>query len=218
MKFAFIAEKAELGISRLCRALSVSRAGYYAWRGRPQSPHDVEDERLKLLVHEAHHREGRTYYGSPRVHRSLKKQDEHVGRKRIVRLMQEDGLVGRQRRRFKNTTDSNHGLPVAANLLGRNFTAAQPDQRWVGDTTELRIPNARLFLAVIVDLFSRYVVGWALSTVNDRHLTIKALDMGLRRRCPGTGLLHHSDQGSPLRERGLPGCSRATRHHLQHEP
>jgi transposase InsO family protein len=220
VKFAFIAEKAELGITRLCRAMSVSRAGYYAWLARPQSAHDVEDERLKVLVHEAHHKEGRTYYGSPRVHRSLKKQNERVSRKRVVRLMQEEGLVGRPRRRFKNpTTDSNHGLAVAANILDRKFTADVPDQRWVGDTTELRIPNARLFLAVIVDLYSRYVVGWALSTVNDRLLTLKALDMALGRRCPDAGLLHHSDRGSPyasedyqdvLDERGIT-CSMSRR-------
>jgi len=196
MKFAFIAEKAELGIARLCRALSVSPAGYYAWRGRPQSAHDREDERLKILVHEAH-QQGRTYYGSPRVHRALKKKGVRVSRKRVVRLMQEDALVGRARRRFKHTTDSNHALPVADNLLKREFTASAPNQRWVGDVTELRTPTGKLFLAVILDLYSRFVVGWALSAVNDRHLALKALDAALRRRCPGSGLLHHSDRGSP---------------------
>jgi putative transposase len=197
VKFAFIlAEKAQLGVTRLCRALGVSRAGFYAWCHRPQSAHDVADERLKVLVHEAHHREGRTYYGSPRVHRALKKQHVRISRKRVVRLMQEEGLVGRVRRRFKCTTDSDHHFPVATNLLGRDFQADAPNQRWVGDTTELLIPNGKLYLAAIIDLYSRFVVGWALSAVNDRHLTIKALDMALRRRCPGVGLLHHSDQGS----------------------
>ena len=195
MRFAFIVEKAELGVTRLCRTLGVSRGGFYAWKSRPQSAHDVEDERLKVLVHEAH-RLGRKYYGSPRVHRALKKQHVRVSRKRVVRLMQEEGLVGRARRRFRCTTDSDHELPVATNLLNREFTASAPNQRWVGDTTELLIPNGKLYLAAIIDLFSRFVVGWALSAVNDRHLTIKALDMALRRRCPGTGLLHHSDQGS----------------------
>ena len=183
-------------MARLCRALIVSCSGYYAWCLRPESAHAAQDEKLKLLVNEAHSEEGRTYYGSPRVHRSLKKQGIKVSRKRIVRLMQEDGLVGRARRRFKCTTDSDHGLPVATNLLDRQFTASAPDQRWVGDTTELLTPNGKLYLAAIIDLYSRFVVGWALSAVNDRHLTIKALDMALRRRCPGAGLLHHSDQGS----------------------
>jgi putative transposase len=197
VKFTFIlGEKAHFKIAFMCRHLGVSPSGFYAWRGRPQSAHDVEDERLKVLVHEAHQL-GRKYYGSPRVHRALKKQLIPIGRNRVIRLMQEEGLVGRPTHKFKfNTTDSNHGLPVATNLLDRKFTAEAVNQRWVGDTTELLIPNGRLFLAVIIDLFSRYVVGWALSAVNDRHLTLKALEMALQRRCPEAGLLHHSDQGS----------------------
>jgi len=195
VKFAFIAEKAEFGIARLCRALGVSRSGFYAWRERPQSAHDIQDERLKVLVHEAHQR-GWCRYGSPRVHRALKRRKIPVSRKRVVRLMQEEGLVGRPRRRFKCTTDSNHTNPVAENLLNRDFTATAPNQRWAGDTTELRIPNGKLFLAVILDLYSRFIVGWALSAVNDRRLTLNALNMALLRRCPGVGLLHHSDRGS----------------------
>src|SRR5438132_7605894 len=121
MKFAFIAERAEeLGVTRLCRTLAVSRAGFYAWKLRPQSAHDVEDERLKVLVHEAHQL-GRKYYGSPRVHEALKKQKVRVSRKRVVRLMQEDGLVGRATRKYRCSTDSNHGLPVATNILDREF-------------------------------------------------------------------------------------------------
>jgi putative transposase len=194
VRFAFIQTEKALGVARLCRALNVSRAGFYAWEGRPRSPHDIEDDRLRPLVHEAH-RIGRRYYGSPRVHRELTKSLP-ISRKRVIRLMQEEGLVGRPTHRFKSTTDSDHGLPVATNLLDRRFTADGPNQRWVGDTTELKIPNGRLFLAVIIDLYSRFVVGWALSAVNDRHLTLKALDMALQRRCPSAGLLHHSDQGS----------------------
>lgn len=221
MKFAFIAEKAELGVARLCRALRVSRAGFYAWKARPQSAHDKADELLKVRVHEAHTRgpKGRRKYGSPRVHRALKKQGIKVGRNRVIRLMHEQGLVGRPSRRFKHTTDSNHGQPVAENLLKRDFTAERPNQRWVGDTTELRTPQGKLYLAVILDLFSRFVVGWALSAVNDRHVTMKALDMALRRRAPDAGLLHHSDQGGTyasgdyqdvLDERGIT-CSMSRR-------
>jgi transposase InsO family protein len=195
VRFAFVAQKAELGVTRLCRTLSVSRAGFYAWRQRAESVHAVADRRLKVLVHEAHLL-GRKYYGSPRVHHALLMQGIFVSRKRVVRLMQEEGLVARIPRRWRNTTDSNHDHPIAANILGQVFEASAPNQRWVGDTTELVIPNGRLFLAAIVDLYSRYVVGWALSAVNDRHLTLKALDMALRRRCPGAGLLHHSDRGS----------------------
>jgi transposase InsO family protein len=112
--------------------------------------------------------------------------------------MREQKLVARQRRRYRSTTMSDHDQPVAANLLEREFYADAPNQRWVGDTTELLVGDsgAKLYLAVILDLFSRFVVGWAVSAVNDRHLTIKALDAAIRRRCPGAGLLHHSDQGS----------------------
>lgn len=194
MRFAFIAEEAELGVTRLCKSLSVSRSGFYAWRDRPPSAHAGEDNRLGVLVREAHAK-GRKAYGSPRIHVALAKQKVFVSRKRVIRLMQDAGLVGRARRRYRCTTMSDHDQPVAANILGQVFTASAPNQRWVGDTTELLMPNGRLFLAVILDLFSRYAVGWALSTVNDRHLTLKALDMALRRRCPGAGLLHHSDQG-----------------------
>ena len=111
--------------------------------------------------------------------------------------MRAEGIVGRARRRYKCTTMSEHDQPVAANVLGRRFTADAPNQRWVGDTTELVVGGGKLYLAAILDLYSRFIVGWAVSAVNDRHLAIKALDMALRRRCPEVGLLHHSDQGSP---------------------
>ena len=119
-----------------------------------------------------------------------------VSRKRIIRLMQQQGLKARVRKRFKCTTNSDHDQPVAANLLDRQFTADAPNRRWVGDTTEFVIgESGKLYLAAILDLFSRFVVGWAVSAVNDRHLTLKALGMALKRRCPDAGLLRHSDQG-----------------------
>jgi transposase InsO family protein len=181
----------------MCRWLGVSRSGFYAWQTRPESAHAVEDRRLAVLVRAAHER-GRKTYGSPRVHAELLDNGERVSRKRVARLMREQELVARQRRRYKCTTMSDHDQPVAANILERQFHADAPNQRWVGDTTELLVGDsgAKLYLAVILDLFSRFVVGWAVSAVNDRHLTIKALDAALRRRCPGAGLLHHSDQGS----------------------
>ena len=112
--------------------------------------------------------------------------------------MQEQGLRARARKRFKSTTMSDHEQPVAANLLNREFTAAAPNQRWVGDTTEFVIgTSGKLYLAAILDLYSRFVVGWAVSAINDRHLALRALEMALKRRCPEAGLLHHSDQGSP---------------------
>ena len=135
-------------------------------------------------------------YGSPRIHEDLIEQHERVGRKRLVRLMQEDGLRARLRKRYKLTTMSDHDQPVAANLLDRQFDADAPNQRWVGDTTEFVIgTSGKLYLAAILDLFSRFIVGWAVSAVNDRHLTIRALEIALKRRAPDRGLLHHSDQG-----------------------
>jgi transposase InsO family protein len=196
VKFAFVAaENAHFPISKLCEVLRVSRAGFYAWKHRPRSNRRAEDERLKVLVHEAHVL-GRRNYGSPRIYNALRKQQVRISRKRVIRLMQEEGIVGRVRRRYRCTTMSDHDQPVAANILDRQFKAEAPNQRWVGDTTELITPSGKLYLAAIVDLFSRFVVGWAISAMNNRHLTIKALEMALRRRCPSDGLLHHSDQGS----------------------
>jgi putative transposase len=199
VRFRFIAvERAEHTVTILCRCLRVTRSGFYAWQGRPESTHARDDRRLTVLVRvsfeESTHR-----YGSPRVHEDLLEQDEHVSRKRVVRLMQEDGLHARLRKRYKLTTMSDHDHPVAANLLDRQFAADAPNQRWVGDTTEFVIGSSgKLYLAAILDLFSRFIVGWAVSAVNDRHLTINALEMALKRRCPEIGLLHHSDRGSTL--------------------
>jgi transposase InsO family protein len=179
----------------MCQVLGVSASGYYVWCQRPESPHAKRDRQLKVLVR-ASFAASKQRYGSPRIHEDLREQKERVSRKRLVRLMQEDGLKARARKRFKCTTMSDHDQPVAANLLGRQFTADAPNRRWVGDTTEFVIgESGKLYLAAILDLFSRFVVGWAVSAVNDRHLTLKALAMALKRRCPTAGLLHHSDQG-----------------------
>ena len=140
-------------------------SGFYAWCRRPESPHAQRDRRLRVLVR-ASFDESKHRYGSPRIHEDLVEQDIHVSRKRVIRLMQEDGLKARPRKRFKCTTMSDHDQPVAANLLDRQFTAEVPNQRWVGDTTEFVIgESAKLFLAAILDLFSRFVVGWAVSAV-----------------------------------------------------
>lgn len=198
MKFRFIAvEKAQHALSLLCRCLRVTRSGFYAWQGRPESARTKRDRHLKVLVH-ASFAASKGRYGSPRVHRDLREDhEERVSRKRVIRLMQEEKLQARVRTRFKCTTDSNHAHPVAANLLDRQFTADASNQRWVGDTTEFVIgESGKLYLAAILDLFSRFAVGWAVSAVNDRHLTLKALGMALKRRCPDAGLLHHSDRGS----------------------
>ena len=196
MRFLFIAvKKAEHTVSILCRCLRVTRSGFYAWRRRAESTHARDDRRLKVLV-QASFTQSKQRYGSPRIHEDLLEQHERVSRKRVIRLMQEDGLKARARKRYKVTTMSDHDQPVAANLLDRQFAAAAPNQRWVSDTTEFVIGSSgKLYLAAVLDLFSRFIVGWAVSAVNDRHVTIKALEMALKRRCPDLGLLHHSDQG-----------------------
>ena len=140
MKYALVdAEKANYSVGKMCDWLGVSRSGFYAWQERPESAHAVEDRRLAVLVRAAHER-GRKTYGSPRVHAELVDEGERVSRKRVARLMREQNLVARQRRRYKSTTMSDHDQPVAANLLDRKFYAEAPNQRWVGDTA-LSIPR-----------------------------------------------------------------------------
>lgn len=195
MKFAWISAEKAYRVATMCRVLGVSTSGYYAWRRRPPSQRARENARLRVRVREAFVRSRQTY-GSPRIHADLADGGDRVGRNRVIRLMTEQGLVARARRRYRSTTMSDHDQPVAANLLNREFEATQPNQRWVGDTTELTTPTGKFYLAAIIDLYARLVVGWALSAVNDRHLTIAALAQAIRRRCPDAGLLHHSDQGS----------------------
>lgn len=198
MKFEFIAaEKAHYPVEALCRVLGVSRSGYYASRGRPESGRAARARELGDRVDAIFGRSRRTY-GSPRILAELRAEGTRVGRNQVIAAMQDKGLVARSRRRFRPTTMSDHEQPVAGNVLDRQFDALAPNVTWVADTTELLIGQSgqRAFLAAVVDLYSRYVVGWALSAVNDRHLTIKALDMAIRSRRPAPGLLHHSDQGS----------------------
>lgn len=198
MRFACIEAEKAIPVSLQCRTLRVSRSGFYAWKVRPESAHSIEDRRLGLLV-KASFDGSRGRYGSPRIFLDLLDLDVHISKKRIVRLMQEADLVARRRKRYKAWSAVESDQPIPANILDRRFEADVPNQRWVGDTTELVIgpSGGRLYLAVIMDLFSRMIVGWALSAINDRHLVIRALDMALLRRGPEAGLLHHTDQGSP---------------------
>jgi putative transposase len=197
VRYAFIeAEKAFASIAWMCERLGVSTSGFYAWRKRTPSTRARKDEQLKVAI-KASFDESRKTYGSPRVLEDLREQGEKVGRNRVIRLMQAEGLRARARKRFKCTTMSDHEQPVAANVLDRKFEADAPNQRWVGDTTEmLTASGGKFYLAAIIDLYARFCVGWAVSAVNDRHLAIRALEAAIRRRCPDAGLLHHSDQGS----------------------
>lgn len=196
LRFSVIdAERAQFDVTLLCRLFGVSRSGFYAWQRRGESKHDAEDRRLKALVHDVH-RKGRGCYGSPKVHQGLKKLGEHVSEKRVARLMREEGLRGKVRRRWKAQPGPKAG-PPSENILKREFTAPAPNTFWVVDTTYLKAGGRYLFLAVVLDLFSRAIVGWALSSVNDTKLTATALNDAVAKRNPKPGLVHHSDQGSP---------------------
>jgi len=181
----------------MCRALEVSSAGLYAWRQRPRpSPREEREGELLGRIHEIH-AASRGTYGSPRVHAELKKSDVPAGKSRVERLMREEGLRGKVRRRFRTTTDSEHALPVAPNTLDREFKVAGPDQVWAGDITFIPMASGGfLFLAVILDLFSRRVVGWALADHMRSELVESALDMALGARVPAPNMIHHSDRGS----------------------
>jgi transposase InsO family protein len=196
VKFAFIAaEKAAFPVRVLCRILAVSRAGFYAAQARPAAAHTRRDQQLAVEI-AAIHAETRQRYGSPRVHAELRARGQGVSRKRVARLMRHRGLAARRRRRYRVTTDSRHPFPVAANVLARQFTAPAPDAVWVTDITYIPTGEGWLYLAVILDLYSRGIVGWAMSDRITRQLTLDALGMALARRRPPQGLLHHSDRGS----------------------
>jgi putative transposase len=196
MKFAFIAEdEVAFPVAVLCRVLDVSPSGYYAWAKRPASARAHRDEELGASVRAAH-AASKGRYGSPRVHAELCANGEKVGRKRVARLMKAANLAGRKRRKFRSTTDSNHAFPIAPNVLERDFTATAPNEAWVTDITSIWTREGWLYLAAILDLFSRRVVGWATSANIDRHLALAALETALRDRRPGIGLVHHSDRGS----------------------
>jgi len=196
MRFAFIeAEKAEFPVELLCEVLKVSPSGFYAWRGRPESSRAREDRRLKLEITSIHAaNKGR--YGSPRIQLDMVDLGYSMSRKRVARLMREADLKWRRRRRFRNTTNSKHEFPIAPNVLARDFTALAPDRVWVGDITYIWTDEGWLYLAVILDVFSRRVVGWAAGDRITTKLATDALDMALKRRQPQPGLVHHTDRGS----------------------
>jgi putative transposase len=196
VRFAFIeAKKAEYPVSVLCCVLQVERSGFYAWRSREESDHEVDDRRLAVEVRTTFE-ESKRRYGSPRVYRELRRKGVKVGRHRVARLMSEQQLRARRPRRFVATTDSKHSMPTPPNLLKREFDVKEPDRVWAGDVTYLPTGEGWLFLAVLLDLYSRRVVGWALSERNDEALTLSALQMALDHRRPASGLVHHSDRGT----------------------
>lgn len=189
-----LAEEAHFPVRMMCHRLQVSRSGFYAWRKRPESKRRRQDRKLVVEI-QAVHEENRRVYGSPRIHAELRARGHRAGHNRVARLMRENGIQARGKRRFSQTTDSHHRLPVAPNVLGRDFVCDRPNQKWAGDITYLWTREGWLYLAVLLDLYSRHVVGWAASSRIDGSLTLRALKMAICARSPVAGLLHHSDQG-----------------------
>ena len=181
----------------MCAVLKASKAGYYAWRNRKPSDRDKRDTEIAEKIVEIH-RTSRKTYGSPRIHRALRKVGVSCGRKRVARLMRESKIEGRQRKRFRRTTDSNHEHPIAENVLNRRFVPREigaPNVAWAGDITYIWTMEGWLYLAVVLDLFSRRVIGWSMRHTMEAELALDALQMALDQRCPKGGVLHHTDRG-----------------------
>ena len=177
------------------RALAVSAAGYYAWRARPESPRSIQ-ARILLSAIRVVHQESRETYGSPRIWDALVKQGHHIGEHRVARLMRQGDIRAKTVKKWRTTTQSQHRFPVATNILDRVFTVAAPNRVWVGDITYVWTLAGWLYLAVLLDLYSRRVVGWAMGPRLTVDLAERALTMALANRAPMAGLLHHSDRGS----------------------
>lgn len=196
MRYQFVRDHCgQFPVQRMCRVLQVSPSAYYAWRVRPESRRVREDRRLLVEI-KAIHQAKREVYGSPRLHAELRAQGLCLSEKRVARLMRAGGIRAKQKRKFKVTTDSQHSHPVAPNLLERDFEASAPNKKWVADITYIPTREGWLYLAAVLDLYSRMIVGWSMDGRMTRRLVLDALGMAVGRRRPGPGLLHHSDRGS----------------------
>jgi putative transposase len=182
-------------VAALCRALQVAKSGYYAWCRREPSARHRDDETITQRIRQRFEASRQTY-GSPRILRDLREEGIACGKHRVAKLMKQAGLCARLPRRFQVTTDSKHALPVAKNLLGQDFTASRADERWAADITYLWTGEGWLYLAVVLDLFSRRIVGWSMQASLHKELVLGALAMALGQRRPDSALLHHSDRGS----------------------
>jgi putative transposase len=211
MRFQFIKDhRDEFPVIRMCKVLDVSPSGYYAWRGRPPSKREMANRALTEKIKEVFRGSDETY-GSPRIYRVLRALGLMCSQNRVARLMRVEGLRAKQTRRFRATTKRNKSHRAAPNRLNRDFSAERPDQKWLADITYIPTGEGWLYLAVILDLFSRRIVGWAISNRMTSELTLTALHMAIQRRRPGPGLIHHSDQGSQYTDGGYQAVLRA--HH-----
>lgn len=196
MKYAWIRDQREhYPLASLCRLLDVSTSGYADWLASGGPSQWLSDAQLLALVRSTF-AEFDGAYGAPRIYRELRAKKHPVSKERIRRLMKQAGLKARHKRRYKVTTDSKHNLPVAPNLLNRQFTVDKPDQVWTTDITYIPTQEGWLYLAVVMDLYTRAIIGWAMDSRMTRELTMSALRMAWFRRHPKPGVLHHSDRGS----------------------
>jgi len=196
MKYRYIEkERHRYSVKRLCMVLGIKRGSYYAWKKRKPSAREQQNRELVEMIHRIYKLSRKTY-GYPRVHAQLRKDGVACNKKRITRLMRQEGLQGRRKRRKVFTTDSKHSYPVAENILKRNFDARKPNEKWVADITYIPTAEGWLYLAGVLDLYSRRIVGWDMSGKIDARLVERALRMALYQRQPDHGLLHHSDRGS----------------------
>jgi putative transposase len=213
MTFQFIEDhRSEFQVRLMCKELAVSKSGYYAWRGRPPSKREMANRELSGKI-QAVFAESRETYGSPRISRVLRSQGLMCSVNRVARLMRADGLRARQARHFRSTTKRNKKDPIAANLLKRDFSVERPNQKWLADITYIRTQEGWLYLAAVLDLFNREIVGWAMADQMTSELTKRALLMAIREHRPVQGLIHHSDQGSQYTDRGYQALLRD--HHVQ---
>jgi putative transposase len=196
VKYAWIDQHALVWpVARLCRALGVSQSGFKAWRGGGKRCAERLSELQLLKLIRAIQAQVKGAYGSPRMHKELRERGYRVGKARVERVMREHGIRARHKRRYRATTDSKHALPVAPNLVARDFSPARPDQCWGADITYLATDEGWLYLAVVIDFFNREIVGWSFKEHLSAPLVIEALTMAWFRRRPAPGLLHHSDRG-----------------------
>lgn len=203
MKFGLIAENScRYPIVMMCRLLGVSTSGYYASRSRPESARTREDRDLRTRVVELH-KASRGTYGSPRIRDDLVEEGFLVGRNRVQRLMREEGIFGVHRRKFRCLTKRDADDPVAPNELAGDFTVEAPNTAWVADITYIETTQGWLYLAVVIDLFSRSVVGWSMADTLHTQIVLDALTMAVCRRRPGSGLIHHSDRGCQYTSRAF---------------
>ncbi len=195
MKYFFIKNlSSRHAVEKMCKLLKVSRSGYYAWRSRGKSSRALANESLLVRIKESYIR-GRSVYGSPRITSDLRDAGIICSRNRVARLMRISKIRAKTKRRFKVTTDSKHKLPIAPNLLARDFTATAPDTVWVADITYVWTQEGWLYLAAVLDLYSRSIVGWSMGSRIDARLAVGALSQAVKRRRPGKGLVFHSDRG-----------------------